>query len=175
MPKILVLIIGVFLGVSGCGGKGPEEALISKRPLSPKPAPIRSQDPSSLSSTGKPLTNSEPIAPPYNPAGTPDPFQPPRENLAIEGKGKAKVLPLEQFEISDYELVGVVIGSGIKKAMVQDLTGRGFLVAVGTGIGKRGGKIIRIGDREIIIEEPFTDFLGRKKIRRVSLKIPPAL
>ena len=79
---------------------------------------------------------------------------------------------MEQFEVSDFELVGIVSGSGIKKAMVQDPTGKGFLVQIGTHIGKGGGKISRVADKEIIIEEPYRDFLGRKSFRKISLKIP---
>ncbi len=169
---VLMIMIGVFLGVWACGGTGPGDSPVSRIPLIPKPVKPGPQAPSPLSSPGKPLSAPEPIDHPYNPTGAPDPFQPPRENLAVEGRGKARVLPLEQFEVSDYELVGIVFGPGIKKAMIQDLTGKGFLVTVGTGIGKRGGRIISIGTREIVVEEPYTDFLGRKKIRRVLLKIP---
>jgi type IV pilus assembly protein PilP len=83
-------------------------------------------------------------------------------------------MPLEQFEISDYELVGIVAGSKIRKAMLQDISGKGYLVQVGTIIGKRGGKIVRIAEREVIIEEPFQDFFGKKIIRQISLKLPKA-
>ncbi len=88
-------------------------------------------------------------------------------------KGK-KVLPLEQFEVSDFELVGIVTGSGIKKAMVQDLTGKGYFIQVGTRIGKMGGKVTRITGKEVVIEEPFRDFLGRRSSRVITLKLPQA-
>jgi type IV pilus assembly protein PilP len=109
----------------------------------------------------------------YDPRGKPDPFRPVVEGLPdAKGSPHSKMLPLEQFEISDYELVGIVSGPGLKKAMIQDLSGKGYLVQVGTPIGKRGGKIIRIVDREVVIEETFQDFLGRKSVRQVSLKMP---
>lgn len=170
MGKYLVLTIGLCIGLWACGGTGPEESSISKGPLIPMPAKTGPQTPSSLSSTESPLPGPVPMDPPYDPTGIPDPFQPPKEDL-----GQAGRMPLEQFEVSDYELVAIVFGSGTQKAMVQDLTGKGFLVTVGTRIGKRGGKIISIGQKEIIVKEPFTDLLGRKKIRRVSLKIPSSL
>ncbi len=81
-------------------------------------------------------------------------------------------MPLEQFEVSDFELVGIVSGPGIKKAMVQDPTGKGFMVQVGTHIGKKGGRITRVADKELIIEEPSRDFLGQKSFRKIALKIP---
>ena len=73
---------------------------------------------------------------------------------------------------SDFELVGVVTGSGIKKAMVQDLTGKGYFIQVGTRIGKMGGKVTRITAKEVVVEEPFQDFLGRRSSRVITLKIP---
>lgn len=91
------------------------------------------------------------------------------ENLS---KGKKKVLPLEQFEVNEFELVGVLTGSGINKAMVQDLTGKGYFIQVGTRIGKMGGKVIRITGKEVVIKEPFHDFLGRRSSRDITLKLP---
>jgi Tfp pilus assembly protein PilP len=172
MHKIPVFMMGVFLAIGVGGGSVFGDSSIPQNPWIPKPAKPGPQTPSTLFSTRPPLPGPEPGDPPYDPTGIPDPFQPPKENLAMEGRGKARMLPLEQFEIGEYELVGIVSGSGIKKAMIQDMTGKGFLVTVGTGIGKRGGKIIGIGTREITVQEPYTDFLGRKKNRRVSLKIP---
>ena len=95
-------------------------------------------------------------------------------SIETTSKGKKKVLPLEQFEVSDFELVGVVTGSGIKKAMVQDLTGKGYFIQVGTRIGKMGGKVIRITGKEVVIKEPFQDFLGRRSSRVITLKLPQA-
>ncbi len=111
--------------------------------------------------------------PPYNPTGKPDPFMPTTVSIETTSKGK-KVLPLEQFEVSDFELVGIVTGSGIKKAMVQDLTGKGYFIQVGTRIGKMGGKVIRITGKEVVIKEPFQDFLGRRSSRVITLKLPQA-
>ena len=93
--------------------------------------------------------------------------------VSIESGSKGKkILPLEQFEVNEFELVGIVTGSGINKAMVQDLTGKGYFIQVGTRIGKMGGKVIRISEKEVVIREPFQDFLGRKSSRIIALKLP---
>jgi type IV pilus assembly protein PilP len=110
----------------------------------------------------------------YDPRGKVDPFVPAEVSPEWKGGPKMRGMPLEQFEISDYELVGIVAGSKIRKAMLQDISGKGYLVQVGTIIGKRGGKIVRIAEREVIIEEPFQDFFGKKIIRQISLKLPKA-
>lgn len=110
--------------------------------------------------------------PPYNPTGKPDPFMPTTVSIETSGKGKTKVLPLEKFEVNEFELVGIVTGSGMTKAMVQDLTGKGYYLQVGTRIGKMGGKVVRITGKEVFIKEPYYDFLGRRSSRVISMKLP---
>jgi Tfp pilus assembly protein PilP len=181
MKKGPVLFIISLLALGGCGEKTPEGSSAHK--MLPIARPVQSAPPQSMPQPGPLPPKEKPVIPapiemagpataPYTPAGKPDPFLPAEILLDSRGRKKTKVLPLEQFEISDYELVGIVTGSGIKKAMIQDLSGKGYLVQIGTTIGKRGGKIIRIAEREVVIEEVFQDFLGRKSVRKVSLKLP---
>lgn len=167
MRKILILFILLYLPTGGCGEKTPEHFSTKKLPPIPQPAKIGPLGPS-FSPATVPTEKPKQSEPPYNPTGKPDPFQPSR--ISLETKGG--VLPLEQFDINDFELVGIVFGPGIKKAMVQDPTGKGFMVQVGCRIGKKGGRITRVADKELIIEEPYRDFLGRKSFRKIALKIP---
>jgi len=172
MNFIKLAITGFVLwGLSGCGGNPSE----NKGPLSksPPPQPIKPVVQGPPSAYIKPVEVSPaPQEHPFNPEGKPDPFQPPAEELTGGLKRKGGVLPLEQFEVSDYQLVGIVRGPGLKKAVIQDLTGKGFFVVVGTRIGKGGGSITRITEKEVLIEEPYYDLTGRKKNRKISLKIP---
>jgi Tfp pilus assembly protein PilP len=165
-------IIGLIIwGFSGCGGnpsenKGPLSKSPNAQPVKP---PLVQMPPGNI----KPMEISPvPLEHPFNPEGKPDPFQPPAEELTGGLKRKGGVLPLEQFEVSDYQLVGIVSGPGVKKAIIQDLTGKGFFVGVGTRIGKGGGNITRITGKEVLVEEPYYDLTGRKKNRKISLKIP---
>jgi len=170
MKKGPVLFIFVILTIAGCSQKAQEDSSTKKIP------PMARKDNSvPLSTILQPSTLSpakglELTLPFYDPKGKPDPFQPTK--VTLETKDKGKVLPLEQFEVNEYELVSIVIGSGIKKAMVQDLTGKGFLIQIGTRIGKRNGKVIQITDKQVVVEEPFKDFLGRKSFRKIPLSIP---
>jgi Tfp pilus assembly protein PilP len=120
-----------------------------------------------------PVSLVEKSGPAYNPEGKPDPFQPLRSEDEFKKKERlGKILPLQRFELSEFELVGILSLSGDRKAVVQDMTGRGYTVQVGTRIGKKEGKVTRIDPKEVVIEEPFQDYLGRVKTRRVSLKLP---
>ena len=171
MRKNLVLFIFLFLASGGCGEKTPEPFSIQKVPPLPQPAKVGPREPS-LSPTPVLVEKPQRSEPSYNPTGKPDPFQPSRISLESKGGEKTQPLPLEQFEINEFELVGIISGPGVKKAMVQDPTGKGFMVQVGSRIGKKGGKVTRVADKELIIEEPYQDFLGRKTSRKTALKIP---
>ncbi len=172
MKKGSVLFIVVLLVIAGCSQTAQEGSSMKKTsPLARKDNSVTSPtilQPSTLS----PAEGSELTSPVYDPKGKPDPFQPTRVTLETKDNGKRKVLPLEQFEVNEYELVSIVSGSEIKKAMVQDLTGKGFLIQEGTRIGKRNGKVIQITDRQVVVEESFQDFLGRKSSRKILLSIP---
>jgi Tfp pilus assembly protein PilP len=180
MRKGPVLFIFGLLALGGCGEKSPEGSSTQKvlpiaRPGQPAPSQSMPQ-PGPLAPMEKPappapMEKSGPPIATYNPLGKPDPFLPAEILLETKGGKKTKGLPLEQFEISDFELVGIVTGSGTRKAMIQDLSGKGYLVQIGTPIGKRGGKIIRIANKEVVIEEPFQDFLGRKSFRKIPLRL----
>ena len=171
MRNIPILFIFLFLAGGGCGQQTQAPGSTQKLPPITQSPKIGPQGGPSLLPTVLPVEKQDQSAPPYNPTGKPDPFQPPRVSLEAKTGAKTRVLPLEQFEINDFQLVGIVSGPGVKKAMVQDLTGKGFLVQVGSRIGKNGGKVIRIADKEMVIEEPYRDFLGQKRFRKVDLKI----
>jgi hypothetical protein len=169
----LVLGCLILWGFSGCGGNPREGGGLTPKKPNPQSIKPQAQGPSSVNLSAE--IGSEPKERPFNPEGTPDPFQSPAEELFGGINRKGGVMPLEQFEVSDYQLVGIVSGPGFKKALIQDLTGKGFFVVVGTRIGKGGGKIIKITDKEVLVDEPSLDLSGRKKNRRIALKIPGPL
>ena len=62
--------------------------------------------------------------------------------------GPERLLPLEQFEVNEFQLVSIVIGPGGNKAMVQDASGKGYLLPVGSKIGKNQGRVVAIVPRQ---------------------------
>jgi type IV pilus assembly protein PilP len=167
------LFIGVMvLTAFGCGssGEGPIAQKLAPaamgKPMTPQIALPPSPGSSALPAKSEPA---------YNPTGKPDPFQPPVLESGSDLKSRrARGLPLQQFEVSEFELVGIVSGAGENRAMVQDASGKGYLIKVGTPIGKNQGRVVAIADRRVLIEEKIKDFLGREKSRTVALKIPQA-
>jgi len=110
----------------------------------------------------------------YNPIDKPDPFRP----FIYEGKEneKSKKIrsPLEQIDISEIKLVGIIKTKNQKIAILEDDTGKGYFVKVGTPIGLHNGIIKAITNDRIIIEEKVMDFTGRITKRKIILKLRPA-
>ncbi len=169
IQKFKYFWIGVcILAAYGCGssGEGPIAQKLTPLTLGKTLTPQMALPPSAGPSTLPPKTE-----PYYDPSGKPDPFQPP----VLEQPQQAKQqLPLQKFEVSEFQLVSTVIGPGEKKAMVQDPFGKGYLIKVGTPIGKNQGRVVAIANREILIKETIKDYLGREKLRTVPLKMPLA-
>jgi type IV pilus assembly protein PilP len=121
----------------------------------------------------------------YKPAGRVDPFEPLfqiKGDKSISGKGhstlrdsrKDKLTPLEKLDISQLKLTAIITGPQ-NIAMVQEATGKGYVVKKGTYIGINSGRIVEINKNEIIIEEEVEDILGKIVVRKRELKLQKPL
>ena len=118
----------------------------------------------------------------YNPEGKLDPFEPlfrkERVSLAA-GKKKIKrpkpITPLERINLSQLTLVGIIQAPSGSRALVQESSGKGYVVKKGTYIGTNSGKIVRILKDRIIIEEESEDIYGNVSIinKPIKLQKPP--
>ncbi len=118
----------------------------------------------------------------YNPEGKLDPFEPlfkkERVSLAV-GKNKIKrrkpLTPLERVNLGQLTLVGIIQAPSGSRALVQESSGKGYVVKRGTYIGTNSGKIIQILKDRIIIEEESEDIYGKVSIIKKPLKLqkPP--
>jgi type IV pilus assembly protein PilP len=105
-------------------------------------------------------------------AGLRDPFRP--FNLALRAKPiETPRTPLEQYDVGALKLVAVIYDMQNPKAMVEDDTGLGFTVGVGTRIGNQGGVVKVIEPERVIVEEEFVDFYGEKKKSEIVLRLKP--
>lgn len=89
-----------------------------------------------------------------------DPFQPP--NLKPKRIRDESRPELEQYELSELRLTGVVTGAdGNLSASVETASGRGFMVKKGATIGVNRGKIVEITMDRILVEEIIVNELGQ--------------
>lgn len=98
-----------------------------------------------------------------------DPFRPFTLELRPKKSGTPKT-PLQQYDVSALTLVAIIWGSN-PKAMVEDATGLGYTIGIGTPIGTAGGVVRTIEPERVIIEEEFVDFYGEKKKTETVLKL----
>jgi type IV pilus assembly protein PilP len=114
----------------------------------------------------------------YEPKSQLDPFMPliqekapgPSEVLEPD-KPKRILTPLEKMSLSQIKLVAVVIGENKKIAMVEEATGKGYEVRIGTYMGKNGGQVVDIQSDHIVVKELVADFKGIVTERFQELKL----
>ena len=119
--------------------------------------------------------------PPYEARSVLDPFVPLiQEKNAVPPKDREPdkprrmLTPLEQMTLSQVKLVAVVMGENLKVAMVEDATGKGYEVRIGTYMGKNEGQVVDIQSDRILIREMVVDFKGIVTERFEELKLHKA-
>ncbi len=110
----------------------------------------------------------------YDPTGKVDPFRSfiaEQEELAEKQRRRPKTY-LETLDLSQLELIAVIVGPSGNYAMVRDSKGIGHVITKGTAIGTEGGVVDRITDREVVITEDYRDFRGNVKQKEIKKKLP---
>ncbi len=120
----------------------------------------------------------------YNPAGKPDPFQPFWNVGLVQLNSPAPVgrvqtnqnciTPLACMDVGQLTLVAVVIPKhGRPMAMVQDASGMGYVLHIGTRIGEHRGRVYRILPGKVIVREEVKDLNGNLVYRKSVLLLHP--
>jgi type IV pilus assembly protein PilP len=95
----------------------------------------------------------------YDPTGKPDPFKPfilasaaPEEAPTVV---RRQLTPLQKMPLSEIQagLKAIIWGQLGNKALVEDATGKGYVVQEGTYVGQHDGIVKKIYQDRIIVEE----------------------
>ena len=114
----------------------------------------------------------------YDPTGKPDPFKP--FILASAATEETPVVvhrqltPLQKMPLSEIQagLKAIIWGQLGSKALVEDATGKGYVVQEGTYVGQHDGIVKKIYQDRIIVEEYRRDpAKGRLEPTEVVLKL----
>jgi type IV pilus assembly protein PilP len=118
---------------------------------------------------------------PYEPISSLDPFAPLIQEKPPESSERRKpeksrriLTPLEKMTLSQLKLVAVVMGENRKIAMVEEATGKGYEVKIGTYMGKNEGQVVDIQPDRIVVREMGMDFKGVVTERFQELKLHKA-
>lgn len=130
----------------------------------------------------------------YDASGKVDPFEPlfkeeedeppPEEEpvaeedtTASKPKKKKRIprTPLEKMDLNQLKLVGVIRAPSGNRALVEEASGKGYIISKGTYIGIHSGKVSEILKDRVIVEEEYEDIRGEITVRKRELKIqrPP--
>ena len=116
----------------------------------------------------------------YDRRGKLDPFKPlfaiEAERMArADKKAKKKKLPLtplQRIDLSQLKLVGIIVSPTGNKALVEEPSGKGYIITKGTYVGTNFGRVKRILKDRVIVEEQVEDFFsGQMKLQTTQLRL----
>jgi type IV pilus assembly protein PilP len=122
----------------------------------------------------------------YDPVGRIDPFIPlvrdePVKAAKKEGeedqKGKKREkrvpqTPLEKIEINQLRLRAIVLAPSGNRALVEESSGKGYILTKGTYIGRNQGIVTKIDKDKVIVEETVESIQGDISTQEKELKLP---
>jgi len=178
-----------------------EQKIEPQKPKAATPSPVAepSEAPSKAPQTGAPgATTPAPrsgeayetdnlipdMAMGYDPIGRIDPFVPlvrdepikVEKQEVVQASAEVKPVrqktPLEKIEISQLRLRAIIIAASGNRALVEETTGKGYIITKGTYIGRNDGKITKILKDRVIIEEMVEDIEGKMVIQEKEIKLP---
>jgi len=122
----------------------------------------------------KPEKKIDPFKPVF---GTDEPKIPLDESgqKTLERKKRIPRSPIEMVDLSQLKLTAVILAPSGNLAMVEDTTGKGYIVKKGTYIGNREGQVTEILPDRLLVTEQGVDDLGKpiSEIREIQLPKPP--
>ncbi len=153
---------------------------VIRQPSTPKSDAKTDIDQKAMASTSpadKAGSSSE-LPPFYDPKGKVDPFEPlfrEKSVVAVTKKTRKKRTPrtpLERIDLSQLKLVAIVLASSGNRALVEESSGKGYVVKKGTYMGTNSGKVVKIEKDKVIVAEEFEDYRGNVTLRNREIKLP---
>lgn len=124
----------------------------------------------------------------YDPKGKIDPFEPLfRDEPAkaakeaevdaegIQAKKREKRIPqtpLEKIELNQLRLRAIVLAPSGNRALVEESTGKGYILTKGTYIGRNQGVVTEIQKDKVLVEETVESIQGDVVVQEKELKLP---
>jgi type IV pilus assembly protein PilP len=163
LRTIFVVGISLFL-IWGCeGGSQPPKVTVVKRQPNRGTPPKKKEEKAAVEKKEPPYT--------YNPVGKRDPFKP----FLVLGPKKpsptARLTPLQRYDVSELKLVGILKGPTGYRALVEDASGKGFIVTKGTLIGHENGRVNEIRKDRVIVKQTYKDIFGQIKDKEISIRL----
>jgi len=179
----ILLFLSLFLIFSGCGGEAPKPTKVAISPARQKPeTPTPAKEAARPAVEAKAAESSTAASYILNLQGKPNPFQPlvidkteasasqKKLEQAARAEDKEPGTPLEKMDLNSLKLVAVVWNIPNPRAMVEDSGGKGYILTVGTRIGRNRGQITQITPSGIVVSEKY-EADGKLKTREIPLRL----
>jgi type IV pilus assembly protein PilP len=185
----LFLLIACFLCSCGEQKRQAKAQVVSKRIVVSKPTaendvePAKQTDPSAPAEQQASEDTVTEIAATriYDPANRQNPFTrlfktEQKETVAqVQGTEKRKKreprTPLEKISIDQLNLVAIVRASSGNRALMEDSSGKGFIVHKGTYVGLNSGIVTQINESGLVVEEELENLMGELTLQHTEIKL----
>lgn len=151
--SVFSLLVTTLVSTTGCDDEEDEIAV---------PVRASKKDKSKDDKNKKDGDKAEQLAYSYDAVSRRDPFKTYFDELLLEEQEQENRTELQRFELDKLKLVAVVVGTATPMAMLEDPTGKGHTVRIGTLVGRRFGIVKYIRHGEIVVQEEFRDFTGKR-------------
>jgi type IV pilus assembly protein PilP len=180
-PQVVKKKIGEQQGkkVESAASTGQSEAIAKAKAIvsndETKEAAAEKNKPEAMS---KLVEESMAVAGSYDAKGRFDPFEPLFKNdqgkSLTASKGRRRRIPqtpLERVAISQLKLSAIMRSNEGNSAIVEDATGKGYIIRKGTYIGLNSGQVTQINRSSVMIEEEVEDVSGEFRMQNIELKL----
>lgn len=92
-------------------------------------------------------------------------------NAKRKRKKRVPQTPLERISINQLKLVAVIRASSGNKGLVEDNSGKGYIIKNGTYIGLNSGIVTQINANNVIVEEELENLMGELVLQNTEIKL----
>lgn len=105
-----------------------------------------------------------------------DPFKPfiqAKVEKPAASRGTAVgLLPIQNYDVEQFKVSGIIVGLKQNQALVIDPAGKGYVIKQGMTIGRNDGVVTKITPGYIEVFEKFRDDLGKIRKKTIKLSLP---
>ena len=104
-------------------------------------------------------------------------FKPKNKDFASEQptrkkrKKRTPQTPLERISLDQLKLVAIIRAASGNKALVEETSGKGYIIKKGAYIGLNSGIVSQINASSIIIEEEIENLMGEVVLQNTEIKL----
>jgi Tfp pilus assembly protein PilP len=158
------------------------DASFNQKSGMPKPKSdisIQSKDPADKMVAAARAATSRRLRSLYDPADKVDPFEPLiKETPKIKSESEEYVhtdpkgtTVLENTDLSQLKLTGIILAASGNRALVRESSGRGYVISKGTPIGTHRGRVAGVLKDKVIVKEKMKDLRGKFFFKETELKL----